>query len=643
MAKQSPKSSLSDEMTELVDLRTQSFNSLVQVRNTWTDKESLLIAQNADSFSKNSTRSRVTDAHISTLVFERAARVAAQLPSGKVYALNNKEDGADDLMNIVLQKYIVPNANSGGDLLTKLRMSGIYASVYGIQPILYDYRIDDEYIGPDAYLIPVRHFYPQPGKNSMQDSDWAMVSTIVSVRWLEQRIKNSKTWNKQNVQDLIDKAKQGSAPSYNRDGNKRSVIEISRETGTPMVGKGKAARIELITKYERGRDGRWLTYAVDYPDCGILRDIPNPHKSGKIPIVVRQCFPLVDSIWGLGDFERGMSLQKAKDSLINLYLDAVKLSIFPPIKMDLSAVTPSTIRQEAGARWLMKDLNAIQPYETNPQGLQTFQSTYQFLTGGLLNQFGTTDTNATARSSGDTAFGKTPEALQMLQSRESARDNWDRFMLEKCVEELYDGMINLLGENQEKPINFHLFDDDIEDIMQSFDIDTVDKFMKPINSKVAKVSIPKSIIGGKYKFQVDANSSTTDDQKGQVQALQTIMTMYMQGKQVIDQSMQVEGMEFNLAQAFKQFVINSGVNDWDSIVEELNDDEKGKNQLIQQMPQFSHPDVQQAAMQMFGGQQGMQQNMSPQSLQQIQQMATQGQDQESPQEQLTENGEQNGQ
>ena len=61
------------------------------------------------------------------------------------------------------------------------------------------------------------------------------------------------------------------------------------------------------------------------------------------------------------------------------------------------------------------------------------------------------------------------------------------------------------------------------------------------------------------------------------------------------------------------------------------------------MPQFSHPDVQQAAMQMFGGQQGMQQNMNPQSLQQIQQMATQGQDQESPQEQLTENGEQYGQ
>ena len=614
-------------MKDLVELRTQSFNALVQVRNTWADKEQLLIAQNADSFSKNTTRAKVTDAHISTLVFERQARVSAQLPSGKVYCLSNKEDGADDLMNIVLQKYIIPNANSGGDLLTKLRMSGIYASVYGIQPILYDYRVDDEYIGPDAYLIPVRHFYPQPGKNSIQDSDWAMVSTIVSVSWLEARAKNSKTWNKKNVQMLVEKAKQGTAPSYNRDGNKRSMIEISRETGTPMTGKGKAARIELITKYEKGKDGHWLTYAVDFPDCGILRDIPNPHKSGKIPIVIRQCFPLVDSIWGLGDFERGMSLQKAKDSLINLYLDAVKMSIFPPLKMDLSGVTPSTIRQEAGARWLMKDLNAVQPYESSPQGLETFQATYQFLTGGLLNQFGTTDTNQTARSTSDPAFGRTPEALQQLQSRESARDNWDRFMLEKAVEELFDGMINLLGENQEKPINFHIFDEDIQAIMQSFDIDTVDKFMKPVNSRVAKMTIPKSIIGGKYKFQVDANSSTTDDQKGQVEALQSIMTMYMQGKQLIDQSMQEEGMEFNFAQAFKQYVINSGVNDWDSIVEELNDDEKQGNQVMQQMPQFSSPDIQQAAMQMFGGQKGM----------------PQMQDQESPQEQLTENGEQYGQ
>src|SRR6185503_9090178 len=116
------------------------------VQSTWSDRERLLINRPADSYSQKSTRSHVTDGHIATLAFDRQARVAAQLPTGTMYDLDSKDEKSAILMNLVLNKYILPNANSQMDALTKLRMTGVYASLYGACPILYDYRVDDEYI-----------------------------------------------------------------------------------------------------------------------------------------------------------------------------------------------------------------------------------------------------------------------------------------------------------------------------------------------------------------------------------------------------------------------------------------------------------------------------------------------------------------
>lgn len=608
-------------VNDLLAQHNGAWEFLWPVRRQWWDRERLLITHLADSYSRKSTRSHVTDGHLSTLVFERQARVAAQLPTGTVYSLDASKRAEESamLMNLVLNKYILPNANSQFDALTKLRMSGVYASVYGAQPILYDYRIDDEYIGPDFWLIPARNFVPQPWKNSIGDCDWVMVSTIVSVSFLEDIVKRQKTsWNKTNLQKLIDLAKEGTTPEKDLDMQRKSEVQNIREFSWSQSDQGRSARVELITKYEKGKKGRWITFARDYKDVGVLRNIPNPHKSGRIPIVMRQCFPLVDSIWGLGDFERGISLQKAKDSLINLYLEGVKLSIFPPLKIDATVVTSSSITMQAGARWLMKDLNAVQPFQVSPEGMTSFQGTYQFLTGALLNQFGTADTSVSKADSGNPAFGKTPEALQMLQERESARDNWDRFMLEKTIEPLWEGMLNLLSENQEKPIDFHIFDADIKQLQKEFgnnqdntdqpDQDELPSYVKKVGQNVAKVSLTKSLISGKYKYIIDASSTMRSEEDDQNEILLGMLQFYFANPQVIDQYLKQDGYQFNAGEAIKKAIYVSGIQDPDTIVSKMpNNGQPGAplqinpETVIQNMGSDGQdPDLQAAIRKMFG-------------------------------------------
>lgn len=612
------------KVSKLLADKQASWDAQRPVQANWLDRERLLINRQSDRLGLKNTRSRVTDGHISTLAFERQARVAAQLPTGSIHSLDAKDEKSAVLMNLVLNKYILPNANSQMDALTKLRMSGVYASVYGAQPILYDYRVDDEYIGPDFWLIPPRSFYPQPGKNSIRDCDWVMISTIVSVSYLEALVKRkASNWDLKELKKLINAAKKGTVPQRDLDSSKKSAVEDIRSSGRPFGETGSSARVELVTKYEKGKNGHWITFAPDFKECDVLRDIPNPHKSGRIPVVMRQCFPLVDSIWGLGDFERGITIQKAKDSLINLYLDGVKLAIFPPLKIDTANVTYSSIKMEVGARWLMTDPNAVTTHDSrSADALNNFQGTYGALTTMLLNQFGTQDTTVSSKEAANPAFGKTPQAIEANQDREAARDNWDRFQLEKCLEDLFEGMINLLSINQEKPINFHIFDADVEQIIDQFgDKDDVTGKVTPPDfmtkmGKSAKMTIAKSLIKGNFKYIIDASSTMKQDEEGQNEALMPIIQLYLTNPQAIDQLMQKNGYQFNFGQALKSLIYNAQVNDPDSIVSKLGGEDGEGIPPVQppqvdpaQLQQFKDPQIAQVAQQLFA--QGQPQGVMP--------------------------------
>ncbi len=614
---QKVRSEYDQSVDGLLNQHAQAWNFFWPIRRTWWDRERLLIAHQADSFSR-SARSHVTDGHISTLALERQARVAAQLPTGTVYSLNSSITAQESalLANLILNKYIIPNANSQFDYLTKLRMSGLYASVYGMQPLLYDYRIDDEYIGPDFWLIPPRNFIPQPYKNSIQDCDWVMISTMVSVSYLENILKRkAPSWNLEQVAKLIELAKVGKTPTKDLDSSRRSEVENIREYAWPQTDTGPAARVELITKYEKGREGRWITFARDYKDIGALRAILNPHKSGRIPVVARQCFPLVDSIWGLGDFERGITLQKAKDSLINLYLDGVRLAIFPPLKIDPSGLTMSTIRLQAGARWIVKDPAAVSNFVPNASSLATFQGTYQFLTGALLNQFGTNDTaSVNVQDTGNPQFGRTPAAIEAMQDREGARDNWDRFQLEQTVQQLNHGMLNLLTEKQEKPINFNVFKDDVKQIIDQLGqpdeatgglTKIPPSYMTMLGGQeAAKLVIPKSLIKGQYQYIVDASSTLKADNDVQNEKIVDLLKFYFSNPQVIDQYLAKDNKKFNAGQAISDAVFTSNINNPDRIItsteNQVEPPEIDPEGVIAQN-NIQDPAMQDAVRRMFGG------------------------------------------
>ena len=387
--KKETKSESSESLyLEVADQFKVALEAMEPQHAEFEEKEKILLGVANDKLTNNSTRSKIYDPTLATAVLKQNNQVMAQLPTGKVQALTKDDRGKSMMMDFVLQNYVIPNANTQYDIYTKLWLLSLYRKVYGTFGVLVDYVDSDKYTGADFSLIPARSLIPQKGRTSVEDADYMFVRSMVSKKWLEER--TSSVWkNIDKVVELDGKPMDTDFTSYAED-------KYDQDTNT-----SKSDLTELITRY--GGD-RWVTFSKD-AKC-ILRDIPNPQKNGEIPIVVCHAYPLIDRFFGLGEFERGKTLHYAQNSLINLYMDGVKMSIFPPLKIDLDNVVARTIKNEPGAKWVMRNgrMNAVEEMQRSPSGLNTFQSTYGFLKGAVLSLTNTSDTSIS--SSVDTGMGK---------------------------------------------------------------------------------------------------------------------------------------------------------------------------------------------------------------------------------------------
>ena len=249
--------------------------------------EAMLVGQVFDSVTGTVDRSKISDSYAATLAKERADRVVAKLPEGETVPMGKADVGKAAFMDILLQKWIFPNANAQHPFLEKLNMWQLYSSVYGYMPMFYDWNIASSgYIGPDCWLWNPRNLIPQQGRTSIADMDYVTALTWVSKKYLKDVADDEEGgWNKEAVQALLE---QSEKESYDQEKD----TQVARSRTGSTVKKG----ICLATRYEAGKDGEWITFAPDH-GCIEVRRLKNPHKNGRIPFVIKYSQPLFDSLY----------------------------------------------------------------------------------------------------------------------------------------------------------------------------------------------------------------------------------------------------------------------------------------------------------------------------------------------------------
>lgn len=605
---------LDEVQSHLVDSKSY----LETVSTDWDDLEAMLVSKLTDELS-NTTKNKIFDPRLSTIVYERASRVMAQNPKGKAYANSKDDTGKNMLMNLLL-KYFYKNANEQDSMLVKLRLMDVYSLVYGTMFGLVPWRVNrDGYIGPELNVLPIRDCYPQPTKRNVTDMDWFTVRNVVSIDWLEKQ--DPKVWLNVNklADDLRTKKDEGDGRGITND-DQRSYVEKNFYPST--FGDIAFPQVEIYTEYRRGLWITWTPQRVNQKTSQpyILRASQDPYVNDMLPIVAKHAFPLIDSPIGLGEFARGKSLQMGINSLWNLYMEGVKYSIFPPLHINPDNVVPSSIKWGQGEFWFMNNPNVdVQPMNVNPKGIDTFQSTFGALVSAVETQAGTTSTRETAQNR--SSLGKTPEAIRFMSEKESARDEWDRVMMEQTIEQIYQRWIPLTVNKLEKKVQMRLFKDEIEDIQQTYP-DVVEMF----GSGRGQVSIVKKDIEDTYDFVLEVGSTTKVDIEDEQNNLTTILKAVLENPTIIE-ALNAGGKTINIPELFKRWLIAGGTKEWDKIVIEMPQEQiqppepmveptveptvepgmemsTGNPEMDAVLSQFNDPDIKQAVLQTMSGSMG---------------------------------------
>jgi len=552
----------------------QSESYMQPLQTSFDEKEALLIGQPEDSISKR-TKSKIFDPRLSTIVIERAARVASQNLKGKAFAVSKDDIGKNLVMNLLID-YFKRNGNEQFSHLIKMRLFSVYSMVYGSMFGLVPWKVNTKtgYIGAEFLLLPIRDCYPQPGAQQINDMDWFDVRNVVTPTWLSQQ--DPETWDMPEILKLIEdlKTQKGTGVTGKVEENKSYV---SRHY-FPNTVKGDInpmyTPLELYTEY---RGDKWITWSpalinVETSKPYLLRTVESAFPDGMLPIVGKHAFPLLDSPIGLGEFERGKTLQYAINSLINLYMDGVKYSIFPPLHINPNMVVKQSIKWGAGEFWFMNNPNKdVQPMTLSPQGLNEFNSTYGFLLAALQSQGGTSDISQNSTS--EPTLGKTPEAVKFISNRENARDEWERFMLEESMKEVYTRWTALAANKMEVDVEMRLFGDEIKEIQKSYP-DAAELFA---SQKRGKVMVNKTMLNDKdlkegdftrYDYEIEAGSSYKPNIESEQANLTTIMKAVLDHPEIVE-AVRRDGKDVDLGELFKQWVIAGNTKNWDKIIVDL--------------------------------------------------------------------------
>jgi len=552
-----------DQISNIVKQRRQAADdSLVNKRVMWKEHENLFLGNLEDKIS-DTTKSKVFDHKISTYIIESEARVMAQVPVGKVKAISKNDMGASALMNLILDKYVVPNANAQLPFLVKLRMLHRMSKIYGNAFYMVDWDVKQNgYVGPDMWLISPWDIFPQVGATSIEDSDYIIVRSWKPLSFFE---KLRKTDGYKNLDKVITKLKESTGDKQNRDSDSKTQREEDMETG--VYGTKGDGFYEVLSMYERDR---WVD-VVPAADYTVIRDGKNRGIEGELPVGNKWAIPLFEDFMGMGDVERGKSMQYVMNSAWNLALDSAKMSIFPPVIFNKDIIVPSSIKRVAGANWIARGNPALaaQAIQLSPQGIQTFQNIYQSANAALLNQFGTTDT--TISSNVDNSFGKTPQALKQQASRENSRDAWDKFYVEIAVNQIMRKMVNMVAQKQTSAISVRLFGDEIKTILRKFP-----EMQSQYDEKTGNLKINKGQTGSiLYDYEMVSGSSFAVDKQNQQDNILALLNLLIQNAQPSPQGgvtspmieiLKSEGTNIKFTKLLTQLV-SENVNNWDEIIE----------------------------------------------------------------------------
>ena len=333
--------------------------------------------------------SKVNAPLVRTSLLEKNARLLNSKLKGKLVPREGGDQIKANINNAILD-YQWDSAQYGGSMLDKWAMmdmdTRLYGSKFGLVKWLYEVSDDDKddvlFNGNEFEPLDIRDCGIDPSCQNIKDAKWFQHRSWVFVEDLDNK-KDSLTGKP--IYPGLSKLKSKMAEGVSNPVDNERASRILQLKGIEdRKGRdGVFPMVELVTEY---RKDKWITFAPQYQV--ILREIKNPYKHGKIPVVQLKYYKIQDDPIGESEVEPVIGLWRAAVSTLCGFLDEMNIKMRPPLKIIEGQARIETIVYGPEAQWLVNNQDAVQEMQSSNQIINFFQTTWPSLVSAFNSAMG---------------------------------------------------------------------------------------------------------------------------------------------------------------------------------------------------------------------------------------------------------------
>lgn len=389
--------------------------------------------------SSNAWKSSIFDPEI----FEKVERMTSHLVSTSPRGTFLPQEDSDTF-NVAIANQLYkyqwddPKAEMYKKMTDMVKMAGIYGISFGYLCWMWDRREQDVmdeksktkfvqlWNGPFFKPLDPRDVFPDPSGTDMHSLEWIIINQYYTMAELEGQNAKYRNGEKRfkNLGILKEKLKSKKDVVASRDIAASTLDSVSGRKG----GMGVKDRILVRTRFARNR---WVSWCPDYKI--LIEDHANPYDHFDLPIHIYIDQNVPGQLYGMGEIEPIMPLQKGLNSVLNQRLDNVRLIMNGMFKVKAGSAYAYTWKSEPGAKWVVDNVDDIQPFSIPDVTANTFLQTTSYFKDSMSRALGHTDVLTRAVSNGGP---KTATELQLASGEQNARLRTKENFLDQFIKRL---------------------------------------------------------------------------------------------------------------------------------------------------------------------------------------------------------------
>lgn len=405
--------------------------------NGWNDITDAYWGKLPDDWPYNS---RVVVPLIRSSLIEKNGRLLNSKLRGRVAPREGGDVIKARIQNAVLD-FQWDSATDGGTMLEKWgnmdMETRMYCSKFGLAPWKYEKDAEGNCVfdGNEFYPLDVRDCGMDFTATHIRDAKWFQHRKWVHIQDLK-RLNDTDSHEPMypGLNTLLDKIALDDRAMHNSDrrDNEYTNRILHLKGLTDRVGEDKSFPVvEVVTEY---RKDRFITFAPKYKV--ILRDIKNPYKHNKIPVVQLRYYSLSGDPLGESEVEPVLPIWRAVQATVCGYLDNMNIHMRPPLKIIESAVRIETVIFEPEGQMLMDRADAVTEFQSSPHPMQLFQTTYAALVGAFNQAMGDLSQQVSQSNNPFESKDKTATEVKFVAKQQNSRDQKNQNSLSDALQDM---------------------------------------------------------------------------------------------------------------------------------------------------------------------------------------------------------------